>query len=318
VQPSTLTSEPLSNVLGLLRPQAYQLHGLDAGGEWSVRFPKPLGIKFTAITKGSCWLSVEGESKPTHLTEGDCYLLTSHRAFTLASDLELPVVNYTDALTRVSKHVTRCGRGGDCFMVSGRFDFTGDYVGALFGSLPPVVHVRGGSNEASVLRWALSLFAGEIQKEEPGGSLMAEHLAHVMLIQVLRLHLASADAAGTGWLFALSDPQLSAAICAVHSDISRRWTVGEMAKIAGMSRSSFAEKFKSVVGTSPLEYLTRWRMHVAGDRLRTTENSISTIAYEVGYESEAAFSTAFKKIHGRPPRTYRLALIADTPALQSA
>jgi AraC-like DNA-binding protein len=297
--------EPLSQVLALLRPQTYQLHGLDAGGDWSVRFPAPEGIKFTAVLKGSCWLVVKDEGKPYHLQKGDCFLLTSGRAFVLASDLSLPVTDFREALTRVSPSVTRCGKGGDCFLISGRFVFSGDYVGALFGSLPAVVPVSGTSSEASVLRWALDLFAKEIQKNDPGALLTAEHLAHIMLIQVLRLHLASGDATGSGWLFALGDSQLSAAISAMHADICHRWTLQEMAKIAGMSRSSFALKFKNVVGRSPLDYLTRWRMQVASDRLRSTEDNIATIAHEIGYESEAAFSTAFKKVHGHSPRGHR-------------
>jgi AraC-like DNA-binding protein len=312
-----LPMEPLSDVLALLKPRAYQLHGLDAGGDWSVRFPTPKGIKFSAVTKGSCWVWMDGET-PIPLVEGDCFLLTSGRPFSLATDPAIPTVDYREALTTDSTHVARCQGGGECFLVSGLFVFSGDYVGALFGSLPPVVHVRGGSSEASVLRWALDLFAKEIRKDEPGGSLTAEHLAHIMLIQVLRLHLASPDAAGSGWLFALGDAQLSAAVSAMHADIRKRWTLEEMARIAGMSRSSFAEKFKKVVGRSPLEYLTRWRMHVAGDRLRTTEENISTIAYEVGYESEAAFSTAFKKLNGHSPRNHRDPLPAENLMLQSA
>lgn len=309
--------EPLSEVLALLKPQTYGVHALDAGGDWSIQFPAYQGIKFDAVLKGSCGLLVEGESKSHYFVEGDCFLLTSGRSFLLASDLSLPAVERDKALTFDSQGVARCGSGGDCFTVGGHFTFAGDYIGALFGSLPAVVPVHALSKEASVLRWALDLFAREIQNTQPGGSLTAEHLAHIMLIQVLRLHLASTDTSGSGWLFALSDVQLSAAISAMHSDIRRRWTLEEIAKVAGMSRSSFAEKFKNVVGSSPLEYLARWRMHVAGNRLRTTESNIATVAQEVGYQSEAAFSTAFKKIHGHSPRTYRRALPTDGPVSQN-
>ena len=297
--------EPLSEVLGRLKPRTYRLHGLDAGGDWAIRFPAHTGIKFDAVLQGSCWLSVEGESKRYQLIEGDCFLLTSGRPFVLASDVSLPARDAAEALTYISPGIARCQRGGDSFLIGGHFAFAGEHVDTLLGNLPAVLPVRAPCNEASVLRWALDLFAREFQNNQPGGSLTAEHLAHIMLIQVLRLHLASAETSGSGWLFALSDSQLSAAISAMHSEIHRRWTLETIARIAGMSRSSFAEKFKHVVGRSPLEYLTGWRMQVAGDRLRTTDNDIATIANEVGYASEAAFSSAFKKVHGHSPRTHR-------------
>jgi AraC-like DNA-binding protein len=297
--------EPLSEVLALLKPQTYVSPGLDAGGEWALQFPEHEGIKFNAVMQGSCWLTVEGDSKSYHLEEGDCFLLTSGRPFVLASDLSLPLADARPLYEAGCDGIARCQGGGDFFLVGGRFTFIGDYVDALFGSLPPVVPVRESSDQAPVLRWALDQFAKEIRQNAPGGSLVTEHLVHIMLIQVLRLHLATGESAGTGWLFALGDPQLSTAITAMHADLARRWTLEELGKLAGMSRSSFAEKFKHVVGNTPLGYLTRWRMHVAGDRLQNTESNIATIANEVGYESEAAFSTAFKKAIGRAPKYHR-------------
>jgi AraC-like DNA-binding protein len=107
-----------------------------------------------------------------------------------------------------------------------------------------------------------------------------------------------------GWLFALADKQIGAAISAMHDDPARRWTVQALAKRAGMSRSTFAVKFKQTVGASPMEYLTRWRMLLAGDRLTNSSESISVIAPSLGYESESAFSTAFKRVMGCSPRQY--------------
>src|SRR6266851_4433073 len=113
---------------------------------------------------------------------------------------------------------------------------------------------------------------------QPGGFLVAQHLAHMMLVQALRLLLAEGLRGGVGWLFALADKQMAAAINAMHDDPAHRWTLQEMAERAGMSRSSFALKFKATVGESPMEYLTRWRMLVAGDRLENSSDPISVIA----------------------------------------
>ena len=126
----------------------------------------------------------------------------------------------------------------------------------------------------------------------------------MMLVQALRLHLVEGSSGGVGWLFALADTQMRAAIHAMHDDPAHRWTLQAMAVRAGMSRTTFTLKFKETVGASPMEYLTRWRMMVAGDRLTNSSDSISAIALALGYESESAFSTAFKRIMGCSPRQY--------------
>ena len=123
-------------------------------------------------------------------------------------------------------------------------------------------------------------------------------------VQALRLHLTDTSAARVGWLFALADPQMSSALTALHDDPARRWTLQQLAAVAGMSRSSFAQRFKATVGTPPMDYLANWRMALAGGRLETTREPLSVIAQLVGYDSEAAFSTAFKRIMGCAPRQY--------------
>jgi AraC-like DNA-binding protein len=144
----------------------------------------------------------------------------------------------------------------------------------------------------------------ELREPQPGGFLVAQHLADMMLVQALRLHLAEGLKGGVGWLFALADKQMSAAINAMHADPAHRWTLQELAERAGMSRSTFALKFKETVGASPMEYLTRWRMLLAGDRLANSSDPISVIARSLGYDSESAFSTAFKRAMGCSPRRY--------------
>jgi AraC-like DNA-binding protein len=126
----------------------------------------------------------------------------------------------------------------------------------------------------------------------------------MMLVQALRVYLTEGSSGGVGWLFALADRQLGSAITAMHADPAYRWTLQELAERVSMSRSAFALKFKETVGTSPMEYLTRWRMLLAGDRLTNSRDSISAIALSLGYESESSFSTAFKRVMGCSPRQY--------------
>ena len=125
-----------------------------------------------------------------------------------------------------------------------------------------------------------------------------------MLLQALRLHLAERSGGSVGWLFALADKHMGAAIAAIHEAPAHRWTLQALAERAGMSRSSFALRFKETVGKSPMEYLTRWRMMLAGDRLMHSSDPISAIAHSLGYESESAFSTAFRRVMGCSPRQY--------------
>ena len=193
--------------------------------------------------------------------------------------------------------------GGDCFIVGGHFALTGNHAGILLGVLPPIVHIRKESDKAA-MRWSLERMMQELREPQPGCFLVAQHLAHMMLVQALRLHLAEGLIGGVGWLFALADKQMSAAINSMHDDPAHGWTIQKLAERAGMSRSTFALKFKETVGASPMEYLTRWRMLLAGDRLANSSDPISVIALSLGYESESAFSTAFKRVMGCSPRQY--------------
>ena len=296
--------DPLSDVLALLKPRTSISAGLAAGGEWAVRFPMHEGIKFNAVMRGACWVSVDGDPAPHCIEEGDCFLLTKGRPFTFATDLSLAAIDPSAIYDNASRGIATLNGGGDFFLIGGRYTF-GENADILLGVLPPVVHVRKASTHASVLRWALDRLAAELSEGQPGGHLVCEHLAHIMLVQVLRIYLAGLNGAGAGWLHALGDRQLSRVVGAIHADPARRWTLVELARIAGMSRSIFAHRFKRTAGVAPMEYVTRWRMLLAGDRLRSSSDSISSIARSVGYQSESAFSTAFRRTMSCSPRQFQ-------------
>jgi AraC-like DNA-binding protein len=298
--------DPLSDVLSLLKPQSYLSAGFDAAGAWCVEFPaRPDVIKFNAVISGACWLSVDGIAEPVRVTAGDCFLLPSVRSTRLGTSLAAPAM---DAATLFGPVKGRGGvavhnGGGEFYSVGGFFTLAGEYASILLTALPPVVHIRKESEQAS-LRWAVEQMMREQREGQPGGILIAQHLAHIVLAQALRLHLSEETNRGVGWLHALADKQMSAAIGAMHENPSHRWSLQELAERVGMSRSSFAERFKETVGASPMEYLTRWRMLLAGDRLVAANEQVAAIAFSLGYESESAFSTAFKRVMGCSPRQY--------------
>jgi AraC-like DNA-binding protein len=297
--------DPLSDVLSLLKPRSYMAGGFDVGGELSVRFGQHDGIKCYAVVSGQCWLSVDGVPDTVHLEMGDCFLLPHGRPFRLATDLALTPVDALTVLATAKRQgdIALINGGGGCCIVGGHFAFTGNHAGILLGVLPPIVHIRKESDKEA-MRWSLERMRQELREPQPGGFLVAQQLACMLLVQALRLHLAEGLRGGVGWLFALADKQMSAAINAMHNDPAHGWTIQKLAERAGMSRSTFAMKFKQTVGESPMEYLTRWRMLLAEDKLANSSDPISVIAGSLGYESDSAFSTAFKRVMGCSPRQY--------------
>lgn len=297
--------DPLSNVLSLLKPRNYLSAGFDAGGDWSIQFPdQQQGIKCGAVVSGECWLSVEGVAEAVKMRTGDCFLLPSGKPFRIATDLALPPADAAPIfMAPRTRGIVTYNGGGDFFLVSSRFGLEGKHASILLRMLPPIVHIRDEQGRTA-LRWSVERMMEELREQQPGGFLIVQHLAHMILVQALRLHMEEGARAGVGWLFALADRQMGTAMTAMHDDPARRWTLQELAALVGMSRSTFALKFKETVGTSPMEYLARWRMLLAGDRLENSRDPISIIAPSLGYESEAAFSTAFKKIMGCSPRQY--------------
>jgi AraC-like DNA-binding protein len=294
--------DPLSDVLSLLKLHTYAAAGLDAGGPWSLQYSKYEGIKCYALLSGQCWLSVDNVPDPVRLEAGDCLLLPGGRPFRIASDLaSRPVDAHTIFLA--TGGIRTLNGGGDCFGFGGHFSLSGDQAGVLLRMLPPIIHLRQEADKTA-LRWSLEQMMQELHDPQPGGFLVVQQLASMMLVKALRIYLSQGLKGGVGWLFALADKQMSAAITAMHDDPAHRWTLQSLAQQAGMSRTIFALKFKKTVGASPMEYLTRWRMLAAADRLIGSNDSVSTIARSLGYESESAFCHAFKRVMDCSPRQY--------------
>lgn len=295
--------DPLDEVLELLDTTSQLSTGMVAGGRWAVRFAPPVGVKFNVVRRGRCLLRVDGGPDRVVLETGDCFLLTRPRPFTLASDLDLPAEPAQPIFQAAVDGVARTGQGEDVLISGGAFSFTDRARTLLLDSLPPVVHVPAATPEAASIHWAIGEIDAELRQARPGAQAVAEHLALVMLIRILRLHLQRG--ASAGWLAGLADPVVAPALRAIHARPTRSWTVAELAGTASVSRSTLAARFKDVVGRGPLEYLTAWRIELAAERLRGGEETVATIARAVGYGSESALSVAFKRTTGLTPRAYR-------------
>ena len=259
----------MSDVISFLQLRSYRVGGFEAGGNWSIGFGAYEAIKCYAVTSGACWIAVEGAGEPVFLQQGDCFLLPHGRPFQIASDLALPPDNW-------QRHFLGAGEGTlvklndsvGVTVLGGHFQLVGPQAEILLSMLPPVVHLQC-ETDRETLRWAFDRMRQELTDLKPGGTLIAQQLASMIFVQVLRLYLE--ESKGVGWLFALSDKHVGTAIAAMHRQPARRWTVAALADEVGMSRSGFAARFGQLVGDGPIEYRTRWRMLLAGRSLKRGE-----------------------------------------------
>ncbi|PRQ08829.1 AraC family transcriptional regulator [Enhygromyxa salina] len=299
---------PFSDILQLTEASSVVSRGISAGGAWSLRFPRPGKLKFFALARGQCWVREEGRKKGLVLDEGDVMLLSGRRGFVIADGPDTPAKDAHRVLAARPEPIVELGDGdrSECVVLSGMVSLHPSSGPLLTEVLPPRIHVRAVSPRAASLRWIVEQILHEQRSAVPGAAAASAQLAQLLFIQLLRAHLASAGTLPSGWLRAISDDRLTPALRLIHGDPQRSWTVAELAKAAGMSRTSFAVRFKAAAGAAPLSYLTSWRMHLARRSLRESDTPIAEIAAAVGYTSESAFSTAFKRVAGSSPRSYRV------------
>jgi AraC-like DNA-binding protein len=299
--------DPLSDVLSLLKVKSVLSARFEASEPWALRFPAYRHVKFGGVIKGERWVWIEGITTPAKLEQGDFYLLTDGSPYCFASD---PGVALQDGEKVFATHldaegIVRYGQGDVLTSsVGGLFEFDSDVSGLLLDVLPPLVCVSANAPDAGALRGALDVFKAETDAVRPGAAAMAGSIANIVLLNILRAHLV-ANPRSAGWLGALSDPRIGAALKLMHGDIAQRWKVEALASKVGMSRTAFIERFKDLVGLPPLEYLIRWRMSVARDALKSGDDALARIAADVGYASETTFSSTFKKMFGQSPGRYR-------------
>lgn len=298
--------DPLSDVLSLLKPAGYAFRGLDAGERWALRYPAGQGIKCYAVQAGACWLRVDGLDEPVRLDAGSLVLLPRGHGFRFDTGEDVPALDAEAFFSSVpAGEFAVLAGGGHSAGVGGYFELAGLHAERLLAHLPPVLLFESEADKAA-LRASIDRLMRELREPGPGSALIAGHVAQAMLVEALRLHLSrpGAGANGPGWLPALADRRMNAALTALHARPAHRWTLDALAREAGMSRSSFAAAFKATVGEPALEYLARWRMLLAADRLVHGRQPVSVVAPALGYESESAFGAAFKRVMGQSPGQY--------------
>lgn len=261
---------------------------------------------FGMVTRGHCWLTVEGIPEVMPLAGGDCFLLAPGSSYALRDHPKTLARSFCEIAPRDRTQVIEYGGGGArTTLVSGWFQFDPASVSTLKRLLPALILIRSDQPRTSTLHTTLNMLASEIAEREPGSDLVVNRLADVLFIECIRVHFGSpSGGCKRGALHAIFDPQIGIALNAIHQRPDAPWTVESLATTCGMSRSGFALRFKELVGETPLEYLTKWRMQKATSFLRNGDKKLFEVAKAVGYDSDAAFSKAFKRNFGVAPREY--------------
>ncbi|MBI5335591.1 MAG: AraC family transcriptional regulator [Burkholderiales bacterium] len=302
--------DTLSLILDDMRLQGSVFVYTHASAPWSLRLHTPGVAAFHIVTGGSAWLLRQGR-EPLALQAGDLVILPSgddHRVQDRPGHEGPP----TDLLPLISApnrpdEPLRLGGGGTATtLVSGHTRFDAAMAAPLLAALPPLMHVRSdGDAPAPWLAIGLQFLAQEVSASRPAQQAIINRISDIMLIECIRDHVESLPEGSGNWLVALRDKALSTALGQMHREPARNWTVHELAGLACLSRSAFAERFTLALGRPPLAYLTQHRMRLAARQLAGSLQPISRIADSVGYASETAFSQAFKREYGCSPSIWR-------------
>ncbi len=266
-------------------------------------------VIFHLITEGECYVEMTGNAPPVRLIAGDVALFPQGDAHRMSSAPGIaPAAGkpLSEVMTRRPRMLAYGGGGQRTRMVCGYMACNAKFARMLLSGLPPLVRVNvRGSNAGAWLEASVRYALTEARSPRPGGEGVLAKLAEVLFIEVLRLYMSEQREERTGWLAGLSDRIVGAALNALHKRPAHTWSLEELAREAGTSRSVLAERFQHIVGSSPMQYLTQWRMMLASNLLLHGTASLSQIAQEVGYQTDTAFSRAFRREYGMPPATWR-------------
>jgi AraC-like DNA-binding protein len=306
------TTDPLAETLHMLRLTGTLYCRGELTAPWSVAIPRIDGVMiFIVVTSGACWLELEGK-EPRLLQQGSLALIphaTPHVLSSAAGLAGMPLFDLPVEKVSERYEIMRHGGGGELTRTMyGVVRFDDVAAEHLLRLLPEIIMIESWDDQTGGwLQSTLRFIANEATTLKPGGETVITRLSDVVVIQAIRSWLETSPCADTGWLKALRDPQIGKALALMHRQPGVEWSVETLAMRAGMSRSAFAARFSELVGETPLKYLTEWRMRVARSRLIDTSDPLSAISIDLGYQSEAAFCRAFKRVFGQPPGSFRRA-----------
>jgi AraC-like DNA-binding protein len=282
-------------------------HGLEAV---RARLPRAESVLyFHFVAEGSCRMQVGDREEVAH--EGDLIVFLQDAHQLMGSDLRLKPTEVEPTVPQGAVSSTLGGGGERTRFVCGYMGYRRSVCQPLFDVLPPALRVPRGEGPAPyLLRELLQTGMRESEEAKPGGVSMLAKVAELMFVDALRRYVESLPS--RGWIAGLRDPQVGRALALIHGEPDKSWTVEDLARDVAMSRSAFAEHFSALVGEPPIQYLARWRLGLAAQALRAGSEPITRIAGRSGYDSDAAFSRAFKRQFGMPPAAWRRAAMKES------
>ncbi len=281
---------------------------------WSVKVPDYENVaRFHFAHKGRCLIRIEADRPPVLLEQGDLVIITRGAAHTLFCDptteneaVQLDQVIEQSGFTGTGALVYgELGTDHETQLVCGHFAFAENKENLLIDALPAYIHIKNYGEDAGVwMENTLKVIGNEAGRQQLGGDMIAMKMSEIIFAQALRAYLEN-EGADHPVLAGFADPNIAHALTAIHKDPGYSWSLDRLSKVSGMSRTAFATRFSKCMNITPLGYITYWRMQIASEKLTNSSDSIITIAENIGYQSEAAFSRVFKKYNTKSPATYR-------------
>jgi AraC-like DNA-binding protein len=314
--------DALSAVLNAVRMEGAVFYNAEFSAPWGFRAPQSCDISaflgrrarhiiiYHLITEGRAVAEVEDGTRRTTLVPGDILVFPHGDAHRISNGSPVMVVDNGKNLKKVlSKGMTvaRAGGGGEVTkFVCGYMECDRELCKSFLGGLPPVFKVNIRNDRAGQwLESSIKFSASQAAEDRAGGEVVLAKLSEALFAETLRRYMSQLPPEQTGWLAGARDPQVGQALALLHREPARPWTIAELARQVGASRSVLAERFRHFLGEPPMTYLTRWRLQLGAQMLHSTSYSVAQIADEVGYESEPAFNRAFKREYGAPPARFR-------------
>jgi AraC-like DNA-binding protein len=298
-----VVDDQLSEVFDLVEIRGLVSGGFAVRGSWVARAPVDDPLKLTAMVSGRARLATDGVDGPIELEPGDVAIVNGRSWVELEGGAgDGPRIEITPEQN--FSRLVGADRESDDVVIGIAVDLNPAGHALLLQALPPVGHVRASAAEASNLRGTLARLFDEVSGNRMGSAFAIRQYGQLLLLEVLRAYVDQTELP-PGWLRLLTDERLRPALTLMHAEPGKAWGLEELARAAAMSRTSFAERFRTVAGMPPLTYLSRWRMMLAQRALRDGDEAVGSLAFELGYSSESAFSNAFKREVGESPLRYR-------------
>lgn len=326
-----MSTDALSDVLSAVQLSGSVFFDVTAKSPWVAEAPPAAQIadevtpgaqhviEYHVVARGACWITLIGNGlfEPVRLGEGDIAVVPHGDAHVVSSapgmraEPDLKAHRRPDDANALPFSIRTGGDGpSDTHIICGFFSCDARPFNPLLESLPRFMRFSrnmASGSPPSLLDQFIQFATAETGNKRAGSQSVLNRLSELMFVEVVRLHMDQLGNSNTGWLAGLRDPLVGRALTLLHGRPGHTWTLEELASKAATSRSALADRFTQIVGCPPMQYLTQWRMQLAAKRLADPNVKVATVAHEVGYESEAAFSRAFKKFVGRSPGQWRSA-----------